>query len=52
MPERLGADTVNFLFVDSVFFHPGDIAFQWNYAFLIVLDVHLPVSVTPFSQLP
>ena len=33
------------------FFHLGDITFEWNYAFLIVLeDVHIPVSMATFFQ--
>ena len=33
------------------FFNLGDITFQWNYAFLIVLeDVHIPVFMATFFQ--
>ena len=49
--HRLGVDPVNLFFDDSTFVHLGDITFQWNYAFLIVLeDVHIPLSMTTFFQ--
>ena len=49
--QRLVAHIVSVLFVDSVFFDLSDRTFQWNYAFLIVLeDVHIHVFITTFSQ--
>ena len=49
--QRLGGHPVNLFFDDSTFVHLGDITFQWNYAFLIVLeDVHIPLSMTTFFQ--
>ena len=49
--SRLVAHIVNVFFIDSVFFHLGDITFQWYYAPLIVLeDFHIPVSISTFFQ--
>ena len=48
--QRLGGHSVNLFIDDSTFVHLGDITFQWNYAFLIVLDVNIPLSMTTFFQ--
>ena len=49
--QRLGGHPVNLFIDDSVFVNLGDITFQWNYAFLIVLeDVDIPLSMTTFFQ--
>ena len=49
--QRLGGHPVNLFFDDSTFVHLGDITFQWNYAFLIVLeDADIPLSMTTFFQ--
>ena len=49
--QRLGGHPVNLFIDDSTFVHLGDITFQWNYAFLIVLeDADIPLSMTTFFQ--
>ena len=48
--QRLGGHPVNLFIDDSMFVNLGDITFQWNYAFLIVLDVNIPLSMTTFFQ--
>ena len=49
--QRLGGHPVNLFIDDSTFVNLGDITFQWNYAFLIVLeDVDIPLSMTTFFQ--